>query len=69
MREGMGWSDDTAGPGSLSALIVAQLGLPASYYVTIRTSLWNAMYRMKADPRWAEIKCPDDAAKLVREYL
>ena len=69
MREGMGWSDDSAGPGSLSALIVAQLGLPATYYVAVRNSLWAAMSRMKADPRWAAIKTPEDAAQLVREYL
>ena len=68
-RGGTGWSDPAAGPGGLAALIVAELGLPASYYVVVRGSLWAAMARMKLDPRWAKIENPEDAATLVREYL
>jgi hypothetical protein len=57
------------GPGGLAALVVATLGLPSTYYVEIRASLWQAMARMYLDPRWAEIKTPEDAKALVREYL
>lgn len=65
----MGWSDAGAGPDGLAPLVVAKLGLPATYYVEIRASLWRAMEKMYRDPRWAEIKTPEEAHRLVQEYL
>ena len=64
-----GWSDGAAGPDGLAALVVAGLHLPATYYVEIRASLWRAMEKMYKDPRWSEVRCSEDAHKLIQEYL
>lgn len=68
-KDGTGWSDETGGPEGLWALVVAGLGLSTVVALRVRASYWNALARMKADPRWSQIKSREDADALVKEYL
>jgi hypothetical protein len=69
MSKGQGWSDDTAGPGGLASLVVAELGLGSMNYLRIQTSFYAAWSRMMLDPRWAQIANAEDAKTLMEEYL
>jgi hypothetical protein len=66
---GDGWSDETAGPGGLAALCVAELHLGTQVYLTIRESFWMAWTRMMADPEWHNIRSPEDAKAMTEKYL
>lgn len=67
-REGTGWSDDTGGPGGIWATCIS-LGILNHLVLAIRNSFWVALARMKADPRWSQIKSREDADELLKEYL
>lgn len=67
-REGTGWSDDTGGEGGIFATCIG-LGILNHLVLAIRNSFWMALARMKADPRWSQIKSREDADELIKEYL